>query len=155
VIKNLGGSTGGGGGSGISSLTSTGGTVTITNPSGPTTNVEVANQAPTFANSVSAAPATTQNNYAPAGFTSATTRLLLTAAAGDSTITGLLATGFADGQSLLIRNMSSTDQLVFPHLSGSSAATNQFSNSQGQSASLPPLTSAILTYIVNVWAFSS
>ena len=33
----------GGGGGGISDITSTGGTITVTNPTGPTTNIEVAN----------------------------------------------------------------------------------------------------------------
>ena len=101
-----------------------------------------------------ATPGTSTNNYAPAGYSAGVTnRLLVAAASGGTTITGLLAA--PDGWTLLIRNTSTTDTITFPHLSGSSLAANQFSNSQALGVILPPNTSALLTYISNVWTFSS
>lgn len=108
-----------------------------------------------YAASVSASLAASQNNYAPTGFNATKNRLLLAAAGGGSSITGLSATGVADGASLLIRNTSATDSITFPHLSGSSSAANQFSCPNGADAVLQPLAATLVMYIVNKWVFAS
>lgn len=106
-----------------------------------------------FTSTVTATLAASQNNYAPTGYTAGTTnRLLLAAASGGSTITGLLAA--TDGWALLIRNTSTTDNITFPHLSGSSTATNQFSCQNGSSATLEPLASTLAVYVSNVWVLA-
>jgi hypothetical protein len=70
--------------------------------------------APSFGSMVtSASPGSTVNNYSPTGFSNLTSTLRLTAASGGTTLTGLSSTGFVQGQSLLIRNMSTTDVLTF------------------------------------------
>jgi len=111
--------------------------------------------APVYTNIVTASPATTQNNYAPSGFSSTTTFLALAAASGGSTITGLSSTGRANGSSLQIRNTSTTDPLIFPNLSGSSSAANQFNNASGGTTEILQGASAILTYYNSQWTFSS
>jgi hypothetical protein len=111
--------------------------------------------APVYSNVVSASPGTTQNNYAPAGFSATTGILVLTAASGGTTLTGLASTGFVNGQTLQIRNASTTDPINFTNLSGSSSATNQFSNSNSGTQVIPPNSSAILTYLNSQWTFSS
>jgi hypothetical protein len=108
--------------------------------------------APVFTVSVTASPTTSVNNYSPSGYAGGTTnRLLLAAASGGSTITGLAAA--TDGWTVLIRNTSTTDILIFPHLSGSSTSTNQFSNMNAGTMNIAPLGAALLVYIVNVWVF--
>lgn len=123
----------------------TGPGVGATGPTGP--------PGPTLA-SVSAAVATSVNNYAPTGYTSATTRLILTPASGGSTITGLSGTGTPDNWSILISNASATDVLYFPHLSGSSSAGNLFQNANAAEWAIPPLGCARINYVVNVWQFN-
>jgi hypothetical protein len=65
-----------------------------------------------------------QNNWAP-GLDGHT--LFTWAGASDAAVTGL-ATGTA-GQIAMIRNTSTTKVITFAHLSGSSSAANQFTNS--------------------------
>jgi hypothetical protein len=113
---------------------------------------------PTYGSSVTdATPGTSANNYAPTGFSATTNRLLITAASGDTTFTGLVSTGFVDGQTVVIRNVSATDNLNFSHLSGSSSAANQFSCSQGLTQIIPPLSCAIIMYLTGIsnWVFLS
>lgn len=110
---------------------------------------------PLFGNAVSASPATSQNDYAPAGFSSSTGTLILAAASGDSTITGLSSAGFVNNQLLQICNSSTTDNLIFPNLSGSSSAANQFSNAISGTAVIQPNSCAILTWLSGKWKFSS
>jgi Protein of unknown function (DUF2793) len=109
--------------------------------------------APKFSVSVTASPGTTQNDYAPAGWAAATTtRLLLLAASGDTTITGLDHTGVGDGTEVLIRNTSTTDNLIFAHLSGASAAGNKFFCPGGVGPFvIVPGDFARAIYIVNQW----
>lgn len=106
---------------------------------------------PNSCNSVSASPATSVNDYAPTGWGPGINRLLLAAAAGGSTLTGLLATGIQDNAQVLLRNTSTTDNLILAHQSGSSGSANQFSLPGAQAVELPPLTNALLIYIVNAW----
>lgn len=117
-----------------------------TGPTGPT-GPSIPTQ---FSISVTATLATSQNNYQPTGWTVTTNRFLLAAAAGGSTITGLQATGVADGTPVLISNTSSTDAITFPHLSASSSAANRFSNANAGSVVLNPLGSSLFTLIAAI-----
>ena len=81
-----------------------------------------------------------------------TNRLVLTAAAGGSTITGL--SGATDGFSILINNPSTTDTITFTHLDAASASANQFSNMNAATVQIPPLGAASAVYIVNKWQFA-
>src|ERR1039458_3290915 len=93
---------------------------------------------PTFGNSVTATLAASQNNYSPTGYVGGTTnRMLLAAASGGSTITGLVAA--TDGWVLYIVNTSATDSISLSHLSDSSSAANQFSCPQSITDILAPL----------------
>ena len=83
-----------------------------------------------------------------------TTRLLLTPAAGDTTINGLDASGVPDGFSILIVNQSATANLVFAHLASTSLSANQFSNPNASSVAIVPLGAARCTYVVNKWQFA-
>jgi hypothetical protein len=111
--------------------------------------------APVFANIVTATAASSQDNYAPAGFSNTTSFLVITPASGGSTINGLSSTGFINGQSLQIRNGSTTDDLDFPNLAGTSLAANQFANLDNGTVSIGKNGSAILTYYNSQWTFSS
>jgi hypothetical protein len=104
--------------------------------------------------SVSATVASVVNNFSPAGYVAGTTnRLILTAAVGGSTISGLV--GAIDGWQVRIYNVSTTDTLTFLNLSGLSISTNQFQCSNGQSQGIGPTSAAIIEYISNVWVFLS
>jgi hypothetical protein len=100
----------------------------------------------TMSSSVAATLATTQNNYAPTGWGPGINRLRLAAASGGSTITGLSATGFGDGNVVLLRNTSTADSITLSHLSGSSSAANQFSLSGAASLVIPKLANCFLVY---------
>ena len=106
--------------------------------------------------SVTATVPTTANNYAPTGYTGGTTnRLLLTPSVGGSTITGLSASGVPDNWEVYVYNPSATLTLSFSHLSGSSAASAQFSCPQGSTLQLAPLTGLLLRYISSIcWTFA-
>jgi hypothetical protein len=118
-----------------------------TGPTGPAGLVSLSSVTATVASSV--------NNYAPSGYVVGTTnRLILTPASGGSTITGLLATGVPDNWSILIVNASSANTLYFPHLSGSSASANQFSNANAAEWAIPPLGTARINYVVGQWSFN-
>jgi hypothetical protein len=101
-----------------------------------------------------AAPGTTVNDYAPTGYTALTSRMLVTAAAGGTTVNGLSATAVADNHRIYWRNQSTTDNTTFAHLAGGQTAGNQFSCPGGVAAILPPLTGAWLIYLVNIWCFA-
>lgn len=138
---------GGSGGGGVTSITSSSLTVTGTT----TTNIELPNSLKLA--SVTASPASSVNNYSPTGYVAGTTtRLLLAAASGGSTITGLVAA--PDGFRILIVNTSATDPLIFPDNSGSSTSTNQFSNANAATVQIPPGGAAYATYVVNQWMFT-
>jgi hypothetical protein len=103
---------------------------------------------------VSATVATTVNNFSPAGYVAGTTnRLILTAASGGSTISGLV--GAVDGWQVRIYNPSTTDTLTFLNLSGLSTSTNQFQCANGQSQGIGPTSGALIEYVSNVWWFLS
>lgn len=107
---------------------------------------------PRFSASVSASPGTTVNDYNAAGaFSHTTTRFLVTAAAGDTTITGFDATGFNDGDSFLLRNPSTTDNLILSHQSGSSLSGNRLECTAGQPFELPPRAAKLIAREVNQW----
>jgi hypothetical protein len=99
-----------------------------------------------------AAPGSSVNNYSPAGYTAGTTNLLLiTAASGGTTITGLSGSGVPQGFTILICDQSTTDLLEFPSLSGSSTAANQFRTANAQLVYIPPSGCANATYIATQW----
>jgi hypothetical protein len=83
-----------------------------------------------------------------------TTRLLLTAASGGTTINGLDANDVADGFTVLIVNQSTTASLIFTHLNSGSLGANQFSNVSAGSVTILPLGAARCTYVVNKWQFA-
>lgn len=101
-----------------------------------------------------AAPGASANDYAPAGYTAGTTnRLLVTAAAGGTALTGLEAPG-VDGFQLLLVNASDTDQIVFSHQDAGSLAANRFNCPSAVAAVLQPLASALLCYVTGLgWVF--
>lgn len=76
--------------------------------------------------SVNYAPGASVNDAAPSGWAATKNRILVTPNAGGSTLTGLDATGFSDGWSVLISNVSATDDLQLSVASASSAAANRF-----------------------------
>lgn len=130
-----------------------------TGPNGPTGPTGAGPTGPTgpggvaTLSSVSASVAASVNNYSPVGYVAGTTnRLLLTPNTGGSTITGLLAA--PDGWQILIWNPSSTDSLIFAHLSGSSTSTNQFACPGASPAYLGPYSAVTIAYISNVWVFT-
>ena len=148
-------------GLGVVTISSTGGTgavsqiiagtnVTIS-PTNGLGNVTINASGGTPLSSITASVATGPvNDYDPAGYVAGTTnRLLLGAASGGSTLTGLLAA--PDGWSILVRNTSSTDVITLEHLSGSSTSTNQFSLPGASSFDIVPLQSIWFEYVVNVW----
>lgn len=108
---------------------------------------------PTYASNVADSPGTNVNNYSPTLFGPTTSKLQITAAATGTVVTGINATGFVEGQSLIIRNPSTTDQLVFPHLSGSSTAGNTFSNPNAASVGIPPLGASLAVRDSSRWVF--
>ena len=106
--------------------------------------------------STMATVASSVNNYSPAGYVAGTTnRLLLTAASGGSTITGLVAA--VDGWQVRIYNLSTTDYLLFPNLSGLSISTNQFSCSMNANQFIQANSGALIEYIgaTGNWKFVS
>jgi hypothetical protein len=115
-----------------------------------------AKASPRYAVSVSDAPGASANDYAPSGFAAATTtRMLITANSGGTTLTGLNATGVTDGESIYLRNSSTTDFLTLAHASGSSSAGNKFSCPGASDFAIAPLAAVLLVYVVNQWTFAS
>ena len=116
----------------------------------------------TFSASISAnVPTGPTDNYSPAGYTAGVTnRLLLTAAAGGSTLDGLANPGI-DGFSVLIYNPSTTDIITLAN-QASSIANNQF-NTPNPFISAPwpafvigPQGGQILTWVSGIgWVFAS
>ena len=131
-----------------------------TGPTGPTGTGPTGPTGPTgggiTVSSVTATVASSVNNYSPAGYVAGTTnRLLLTAASGGSTITGLVAA--VDGWQVRIYNLSTTDYLLFPNLSGLSISTNQFSCSMNANQFIQANSGALIEYIgaTGNWKFVS
>lgn len=164
---------GGGGGGGATGPTGpTGPGVGATGPTGPTGTRGPTGAAGTGSgatgptgpaglislSSLSASPSISVNNYAPIGYIGGTTnRMLLTAAAGGSTITGVLATGVPDGWTIYIYNPSTTDVLYFSNLSGSSSAANQIQCAGATTTVIEQTAGAYITYIASItkWVFAS
>jgi hypothetical protein len=142
----------GGGGGGVSQLVAgTNITLSPTNGLG-TVTISATGGAPPLASVSANVPTGPENDYAPAGYVAGTTnRLLLTAAAGGSTLTGLVAA--PDGWSILVRNMSETDTITLEHLTGSASA-NQFSLPAASSFVIVPGQSIWFEYVVNVWTIA-
>jgi hypothetical protein len=86
-------------------------------------------------------------------FSGTTNRLVLTPASGGTTINSLGAGHVSDGYTILIVNASTTDNLIFTHLGGGTAA-NQFSNVNAGSVALLPLGAARCTYVLGNWKFA-
>jgi hypothetical protein len=110
--------------------------------------------APVFNNAISAAPATSQNNYAPTGYTAGTTNLLILTPSANITITGIAAP--SKNWSMLIYNASPTYTITFPNQSSSSTAANQFSNINASFVTLQAQAMAQVNYInaITYWVFS-
>ena len=129
----------------------------VTGPTGPTGTLGPTGplgppSSPIFSASVSDSPGTTVNNYLPTGFSAgSTTRMLITAASGGSTFTGLDSTGVVDGAAIYWRNPSTTDNDVFTHQDAGSLPANQFSCPGASSFAVSPLSGVFLLYVVNVW----
>lgn len=64
------------------------------------------------------------NDYAPAGFGNLSGGLDITPNVGDTTLTGLIAG--AEGQTVEIRNVSATDNLILSNQNAASSASNRF-----------------------------
>jgi hypothetical protein len=107
---------------------------------------------PTFASSVTdATPGSADNNYSPAGYVGGTTNsLLVTAAVGGTTLTGLSATGVVNGWTILLKNMSATDAITLTNQDAGSTAANRFDNTNSVSWSIAPRAAQLLTYITGV-----
>ena len=116
-------------------------------------SVSLGTDGSSFNVSVTDAPATSINNYSPVGYAGGiTNRLLLAAASGGTTLTGLVAA--TDGWSVFVYNTSTTDVINFSHLSSSSSTANRFSCPQGVSATLNLLTGVLLIYVSGIgWTF--
>jgi hypothetical protein len=126
----------------------------VLGPTGPTGPLGPPG-APAFTVSVSDSPGASVNNYAPTGYMVATTtRLLITANAGGTTITGLLAIGIADGTTMYLNNQSSTDFITLAHASASSAPVNRFSCPGADNFPVAPLEGVLLSYVVNGWTIA-
>ncbi len=100
-----------------------------------------------FNSVVSAALSANQNDYAPTGWGPSVNKLKLNPSAGVQ-ITGLSATGFADGARVLLENRDTTitNNITLLHASSSSASANQFLLPGGASYSLVPFQKALLVY---------
>lgn len=77
--------------------------------------------APAYGSVIAATFATTVNDANPAGWGPTIARIQATPASGGSTINGWTSAGFADGQSVLFINESTTDVFTFASLSSSCA----------------------------------
>jgi hypothetical protein len=101
-----------------------------------------------FSSTVSASLAAAQNNYSPTGWGPGIDRLKITPTAAGVQLSGLLATGIADGAQVLLRNTDATNtyNLTLLHESGSSSAANQFQLPGAASFVLPPFAGCMLVY---------
>ena len=107
---------------------------------------------PVFGFSVSDSPASSVNNYAPTGYIGGTTtRLLVTAASGGTTITGLSSSGVPDGFSELLCDQSTTDVLILPNQSSSSSSGNQWLNAGAGSVTIAAGACVPVTLVVSNW----
>ena len=96
-------------------------------------------------NEVTATLATSQNNYAPTGFSDGTMGMFLTAASGGSTITGLAAPTNRGSVQVTLFNMSA-NSITLSHQSGSSSAANQFNCPGATNYVIPAYGIAVLYY---------
>ena len=120
-----------------------------TGPNGPT----LASVTATLAASSESSPI---NNYSPTAYNAAsTTRLDLTADAGNSVLSGLNATGVVDGWEIYTFNESTVGSIEFMHRNGNSTSTNQFQCPNGNPKMLPPQSGCWLYYLSNRWTFAS
>jgi hypothetical protein len=99
-------------------------------------------------------PSTEANYIATGEVAGVTNRLLLGAASGGTTFSGMVAPPF-DGFQKRLYNTSLTDPLNFLHLSGLSSSANQFSLENAAPASIPPNGGALIEYVSNKWKFLS
>jgi len=107
---------------------------------------------PLFASSISDTPASSVNDYSPGAYAGGvTTRLLITAASGGTTITGLSATGVPDGFSELLCDQSSTDDLILPNQSSNSQSVNRWLNAGSGEVVIAPIACVPISYVVSSW----
>ena len=88
--------------------------------------------------------AATEDDYTPGGGWPVTQVLRLTAFAGDTTMSGIVAG--ESGQMVRIFNISAADSLVLTHDDASSAAANRFFNTNNASVTVRPNGSACVWY---------
>ena len=107
---------------------------------------------PVFGFSVSDSPSASVNDYAPTGYVGGTTtRLLVTAASGGTTITGLSSTGVPDGFTELLCDQSTTDVLELPSLSSSSAVGNRWLTANAGVVVIAAGACVPVTLVVSSW----
>ena len=109
---------------------------------------------PSWAIAIAAIFATTVNDANPAGWSSAIARIQATPASGGSTLNGLVATGFSDGQSILFVNESSTDVFTFSSLSSACATVTDRFNCPALGVGLSANSSVQITRDNGYWTFS-
>jgi hypothetical protein len=104
---------------------------------------------PVFSSSVTDnAPGASQNNYAPTGYVGGTTnRLLVQAAAGGTTLTGLSASGVPDGWTILLKNTSSANAITLDNQNAGSSAANRFALESAANYNINPGAARLLSYI--------
>lgn len=91
-----------------------------------------------------------QDNYAPAGYVAGVTnRMLLLALPGDSSLLGIVAPP-ADGWTILIKNTSTIDNIIFKQAASSTSA-NKFACPNSVDYYLPPQGALLISYIINQW----
>lgn len=84
----------------------------------------------------------------------ASNRLILTPAAGGSTINGLDPTGVPDNWVIPILNGSLADALIFAHLAGGSLAADSFSNQGAGNYTIEAGAGATLRRVGALWRFT-
>lgn len=107
----------------------------------------------TFANSVADSPGATVNNYSPSGFIATTNRLLVTAFAGGTTVSGISSATRSDGDVIALFNDSDTDNLVLSNNSGLSLAGNRFLGPGATDVAIVPRQGLLLVLVNGFWRF--
>lgn len=99
--------------------------------------------------------AATQDNWQPTLHMSMLTQLIITPAAGGTTISGIISGGFTIASTaLVIVNASTTDNITFLHQSTLSTPTARFNCPTGVSVLLQPYAATTVAFIGTCWQFS-
>jgi hypothetical protein len=100
--------------------------------------------------SVSATLPAVATDFTPAGVTAATNRFLLAAAPGGTTLNSLALGPVADGSAFLLRNTSTTDNILIPN-GGPTTTGMSFATPAGAVYEMPPQTQMIIVAVNNQW----